>query len=1014
MAEADTTPEQTLGAQARVYREWLWLGLILVAGFALRAIYLAEMAQDPRFTVLYDDPEFYDYWARALVSGDFAPPVGRPDPQLTTTPFPVTPGYPYFLAALYWLTGGSFLGARVLQMALGLASCALLYLLGRKVFSARAGLIAAALMATYWAFPYFEGTMTSPVLVTFFFLGLALGLTWWADAPSAARAFAAGLTLGLAILTRSNAMLFGPAIVAWMAVTCWPGRQWRRFLASAAAVTVGTLVLVLPVTVRNYRVSGEFVLTNTGGGMSLLFGNYPEADGVTTFEPHMERLAGPENWNLFMVPTIRRNLGKELGLDRPMGANELERYCRDQALKNIAQDPWTTLRLAARKAYLFWSPREISSNAAIQYEKDMSSILRWLPGFPLVLALFVLGLSFFLRGKIQLPRSARSAAWAVLAILTVYFLSFLPFTVNSRYRAVIIPFLFLFGGYGISRAWGLVAQRQWRGALLSVVVLGASYGLAAWEFVPYTPFGLLHYADRALALKKSGRLDDAIAEIRRALKTEDNRSGHNVLGYLLSVNGQHEEASEHYRRAVELDPSFASAHGNLAYELQLLGRVDEAIAHYETAVQLSPELKIARNNYGNLLLKLGRIDEAVAHFEAVIEQDPRDQFGAYNLGRALMVKGEHEAAVAQFTKAAENDPANPDVHNNMGLAYSELGRAEEALACYRKALDLDPGNAKAHNNLGLEFAKQGKSDEAIENYRKAIDLDPVFTLPRNNLANLLARLGRVDEAVSTLEAALRANPKDEFAHYNLGNILAQQGRIEEALGHYQKAMDNAPLDPNVPNNYGLAMAALGRSQQAIALYRRAIEIAPEYVEAHNNLGYELARIGEYDEAARAYEEALRLNPRYALACNNYGNLLLDQGKTEPALRLFTKAKEANPNDPYADYNLGNLYARQGDWDQAIERFTEAMQHNALDPAVPNNLGLALANVRRYDEAVARFREALERDPQYANAYFNLGNTMATMGRLDDAAQNLRKALELAPNHAQAQENLRRVLQAQGR
>ncbi len=977
--------------------------------------HLIELLDDPRFTVLDDDPQYYDYWARALVTGDWTPPVGRTDPLLQTTPFAAAPGYPHFLAVLYWLTGCSYLGARVLQMALGLCSCFMLYLLGRRVFSPWAGIAASALMASYWAFPFYEGTFTAPVAVIFCYLALALALTSWIWNPTLWRALLCGFVLGTSILFRSNGMLFGPAIVGCMLYWLVKTGKGRVFLPHAAAITAATFLAIMPVTIRNYMVSGEFVLVNTHAGMSLLFGNYPDADGTTTMETGLRDSVDEESWNPFILPLLKRNTERELGVTVPLSHTEYERVHARRAWEYMRQNPARILRLMLRKALLFWGPREITSNTVIECEKSTSHVFRYLPGFSMIAALFVLGLLLFLhqgRGRPLNPGSM--TAVAIIALIFIYFLSFLPFTVNARFRAMILPYLLLFGGHGLASLLEAASTRHWDRVIRRILVLGIAGVLFQIEFTHYEPFVPAFYFGKARAYEAVGRIDEAIATLRQVLNDYDSAKARDNLGYMLTRKGEYEEARRHFEHALELDPQYAMAHCNLGYLLENEGAHQEAFAHYEAAIDYQPRLRIARNNYGNLLLELGRVDDAIAEFESVIDIDPRDQFGAYNLGRALMVKGEHEAAVAQFTKAAENDPANPDVHNNMGLAYSELGRAEEALACYRKALDLDPGNAKAHNNLGLEFAKQGKSDEAIENYRKAIDLDPVFTLPRNNLANLLARLGRVDEAVSTLEAALRANPKDEFAHYNLGNILAQQGRIEEALGHYQKAMDNAPLDPNVPNNYGLAMAALGRSQQAIALYRRAIEIAPEYVEAHNNLGYELARIGEYDEAARAYEEALRLNPRYALACNNYGNLLLDQGKTEPALRLFTKAKEANPNDPYADYNLGNLYARQGDWDQAIERFTEAMQHNALDPAVPNNLGLALANVRRYDEAVARFREALERDPQYANAYFNLGNTMATMGRLDDAAQNLRKALELAPNHAQAQENLRRVLQAQGR
>ena len=94
-------------------REWIILACILLVGLALRLAYLQEIRHDPDFCHPALDPQFNDYWARAMVTGDWTPPIGYPDPMIRTTPHGRPPGYPYFLAFIYLVFGTSYLTPRL-------------------------------------------------------------------------------------------------------------------------------------------------------------------------------------------------------------------------------------------------------------------------------------------------------------------------------------------------------------------------------------------------------------------------------------------------------------------------------------------------------------------------------------------------------------------------------------------------------------------------------------------------------------------------------------------------------------------------------------------------------------------------------------------------------------------------------------------------------------------------------------------------------------------------------------
>ncbi|MBP8128304.1 MAG: hypothetical protein KA184_01900, partial [Candidatus Hydrogenedentes bacterium] len=69
------------------WREKVLIVCIFLMALALRAGYLVELRQSPDFDSPVLDPQLNDYWARAMVSGDWTPPAHAPDPELRAAPF---------------------------------------------------------------------------------------------------------------------------------------------------------------------------------------------------------------------------------------------------------------------------------------------------------------------------------------------------------------------------------------------------------------------------------------------------------------------------------------------------------------------------------------------------------------------------------------------------------------------------------------------------------------------------------------------------------------------------------------------------------------------------------------------------------------------------------------------------------------------------------------------------------------------------------------------------------------
>ena len=362
-------------------------------GGALRASYLREIVHGPDFALPQIDPAYHDYWARGIATGDWTLPKNLSDwadPQIGSHPYLRPPAYPFFLAGVYYLSGGSYLAARVVQMVLGLANCILAWRLGRRVFGSATGLIFAALMACYWAFIYFEGELLEPVLLVTLGLALFYVLSLWSERFTFARGLTGGVLLGLFALVRANILLFVPVVLAWSWWVARRRRDHRRLAPIGLAFVAGTVLTIAPVTIRNWVVAKDVVLITSNIGISLYTGNHEEANGRYTIIPDLKELGAGDDWTCFDYPKMAQGVERKLG--RKVKHSEVSSYFVEKAMQFIRTHPARALELVAIKAALFWGPQEVGSNKVIALEKSNSATLRYLPGFSLALSLAIFGL----------------------------------------------------------------------------------------------------------------------------------------------------------------------------------------------------------------------------------------------------------------------------------------------------------------------------------------------------------------------------------------------------------------------------------------------------------------------------------------------------------------------------------------------------------------------------------------------------------------------------------------------
>ena len=244
---------------------------------------------------------------------------------------------------------------------------------------------------------------------------------------------------------------------------------------------------------------------------------------------------------------------------------------------------------------------------------------------------------------------------------------------------------------------------------------------------------------RAAALKAL-ELDDRLAEAHTslALITEN-------------YDWDWQTAEKEYRRAIELNPNYATAHHWYAECLTWLGRFDEALRESERARQLDPLSLIIAADNGAILYFSRQYDRAIEQFHTVLEMEPGFP-RAHLVLYAYVEKGMYAEAVADIEKRAEPDDV-PWKWATLAYVYGRSGQpvqARHALAKLEQLYRRQPMDPAA---MLSAYVGMGNNDQAFAWLEKAytqhssglttLKVDPGYDPLRNDprFQDLLRRVG---------------------------------------------------------------------------------------------------------------------------------------------------------------------------------------------------------------------------------------------------------------------------------
>ncbi len=243
-------------------------------------------------------------------------------------------------------------------------------------------------------------------------------------------------------------------------------------------------------------------------------------------------------------------------------------------------------------------------------------------------------------------------------------------------------------------------------------------------------------------------MPQAKAAALRALEIDDSLAeAHTALGFYLSYyEWDRNGAEKEYRRAIELNPNYATAHHWLGADLSNVKRFDDSLVELRRAEELDPLSQIISTNLGDTLVFARRYDEAIAQYKRTLVRNPNFAYA----------------------------------HRALGWAYGSKGMYPEAIAETRTAIEM---NSLGKGYLGLWLAKSGNRDEALKLLGELKQESTRNYVQNYTFALIYIGLGDKEEALNWLEKHMssRAETAGSYAVAPELDDLRSEPRFKEML-----------------------------------------------------------------------------------------------------------------------------------------------------------------------------------------------------------------------------------------
>ncbi len=539
----------------------------------------------------------------------------------------------------------------------------------------------------------------------------------------------------------------------------------------------------------------------------------------------------------------------------------------------------------------------------------------------------------------------------------------------------------------------------------------------------------------------------------RALEIDDTLAeAHTSLAHIqCAYEWNWPEGEREFRRALELNPGYATAHQWYAWYLTAMGRVDEAFAENNRAQELDPLSVVINTQMGSILYLTRHYDQAIDRCRKSLNMDPNFVQAHYILGRAYEEKGMYEEALREFQKGEALSGGSPGMIMALAHAYAVSENKKEAMRALGQLYKLASRSYVPAIHFAAVYGGLGDKDQAFKWLEKAYAersdyllflerepyADPVRSDPR--FSDLLRRIGfaRIQAlAILPLENLTGDPQQDYLADGMTEELITDLGKLgglrvisRTSAMQYKGVRKTVPQVARELHVDAVVEGTLRRAGTKVRITAKLIEGATDRQLWADNYEGDLRDILKLQsDVAQAIasevrvklttQEQSRLTGRRAVDPDAYeaylkGRYFWNKRGGEglgKAIQYFEQAIKKDPNYALAYSGLADSYALLGSigigYDDLPPRVAKPRAKDAALKALKIDDTLAEAHTSlaytkfaydwEWSDAEREFKRAIELDPTYATAHQWYALYLTAMGRVNEGMAEIEQARKIDP------------------
>jgi TolB-like protein/DNA-binding winged helix-turn-helix (wHTH) protein/Tfp pilus assembly protein PilF len=215
----------------------------------------------------------------------------------------------------------------------------------------------------------------------------------------------------------------------------------------------------------------------------------------------------------------------------------------------------------------------------------------------------------------------------------------------------------------------------------------------------------------------------AKAAVTRALSLDDSLAeAHTSLAFVsVYYDRDWTKVEREFRRAIDLNPNYASGHHWYGEFLSLAGRHEQAVAEAERARELDPLSNIINTWVGSRYFFARQYDKAIEQFRNAVEMEPNFVPAHLVLGQAYEQKGMLQEAIAELERAVSLSGRSPVYLASLAHAYGLAGRRTQSVMLLQDLKKMAGRIFVSSYDLALAHVGMGEKAEALLLLGKAVD-----------------------------------------------------------------------------------------------------------------------------------------------------------------------------------------------------------------------------------------------------------------------------------------------------